>query len=243
MIPTNDQPDIEIRRVFLPNIAYNVSANPNSGELVENLLQKAKAFDVDKDHLGIAIVQAMNSSLGSWYYISPSGEKTQVIVDNRDYTDTKTDNITVVILNSTYVLLFVMHDDSALWNNLEAAEKAKIIFLPFDGTDNAPIGQHRISRPSEATSAYGKKSVMAIARRLGCDGRAGSKGKYDRCGDCGGDGLRCVGCDNVVFSGAVIGTSVFLVDFLVNRNCNRVNGIHCKTFTLYTSSSETVKHT
>jgi hypothetical protein len=47
--------------------------------------------------------------------------------------------------------------------------------------------------------------VTAIVQRFGCDGRPGSKGKNDRCGVCGGDGQSCLGCDQVLNSGAVFG--------------------------------------
>ena len=204
--PTNDQPEVETPRIFLPAIAYNVTNLPNAGKLVKDLLIQARASDIDEDKLGIAIVQALNTSIGSWYYKSPSGVWTQVIVDNAEYSDGLRGNVSAMILNSSYLLKFQMHDDDIFWNNVEASQQAKIVFLPWDGSDNATIGLRSVvPRPSKDTAAYGRTSVTAIVQRFGCDGRPGSKGKNDRCGVCGGDGQSCLGCDQVLNSGAVLG--------------------------------------
>ncbi len=205
MTPTNDQPEIETPRIFLPDIAYNLTTTPTSGKLVSDLLSEALASDIDKNVLGIAIVQALSTSFGSWQYKSSSGVWTELIVDNAGYSDGFSGSISAMILNSSYSLKFQPLNNSVLWSNLDASQKVKLVFLPWDGSDSATIGRRNISRPSEDTSAYGKKSVTVIARRLGCDGRAGSKGKKDRCGVCGGNGESCKGCDDVLNSGAVVG--------------------------------------
>jgi hypothetical protein len=202
--PRNDQPKVETPRIFLPAIAYNLTTSPNSGKTVKYLLTEAVATDIDDDKLGIAIVEALNTNIGSWQYKSPSGIWTQVIV-NQEYTDARGGMISAFVLNSSYTLKFQMHNESILWNNLEASQNAKIVFLPWDGSDGATIGWRNVSRPSEDTSAYGKKSVTVIAQRRGCDGRAGSKGRVDLCGVCGGNGKSCEGCDKVLNSGAIYG--------------------------------------
>ena len=206
--PRNDQPTIKSPQIFLPAIAYNVTTNPIKGKLIKDLLTDAMASDIDKDKLGIAIVQALNTSIGSWYYKSPSGLWTQIIVDNADYSDSLKGNVSAMVLNSSYTLKFQMRNDDILWNNLEATKKAKIVFLPWDRTDNRSIGWRNIRRPSDEVSAYGKQSVTAVVRRKGCDGREGSKGRNDQCNICGGDGSKCIGCDGVLNSGAIYGMCV-----------------------------------
>ena len=212
--PRNDQPEIKTPRIILPAIAYNLTTTPNSGKLVKYLLSEAMATDIDEDKLGIAIVEALSTSIGSWQYKAPSGAWTEVIVDNQAYSDGRSGNIPAFVLNSSYSLRFQMHNESILWSNLEASQKARIVFLPSDGSDGTTFGRRNISRPSEATSAYGKKSVTVIAQRLGCDGRAGSKGRIDLCGVCGGNGKSCEGCDGVLNSGAIYGKCSSFVLFL-----------------------------
>lgn len=203
--PINDQPTTGIPRFYFPAIPYDLTTTPISGKRVEELLTEAKATDVDGDKLGIAIVQALNTSIGSWYYKPPSGVWTQIIVDNPNYSDSLTGDISAMVLNSSYYLKFQMHNNDTLWSNGDAATKAKIVFLSWDGSDDRTIDWRAVTRPSDAISAYSKRSVTAIVRRRGCDDREGSKGIIDRCGICGGDDRSCVGCDGFMNSGAVIG--------------------------------------
>lgn len=213
--PVNDQPIVTDFRIFLPPIAYNLSTNPNVGSLVKDLTTKPSSSqgqasplttDVDKDVLGIAVVQAPNSSLGSWYYQAPGSQTwLQIIVDNEDYTDSLNGQVEVFILNSDHKIRFQVHKEDILWTNVEALGLAKIVFLVWDGSDRRAVGRYNITRPSYASSAYSKRSAMAIVQRIGCDGRTGSEGKRDRCGICGGDGMSCLGCDGVLNSGATIG--------------------------------------
>ena len=213
--PINDQPVTGTPRFNFPAIAYDITTTPISGKLVKDFLTEAKATDIDGDELGIAIVQALNTSIGSWYYKSPWGIWTQIIIDNPSYSDSLRGNISVMVLNSSYYLKFQMHNNDTLWSNVEASAKAKIVCLSWDGSDDRTIGWRNIKRPSEAISAYSKRSVTAIVQRKGCDGRAGSKGRIDRCGICGGDDTSCMGCDGVLNSGAVIGKLLAVIHLFV----------------------------
>ena len=97
-----------------------------------------------------------------------------------------------------------MHNPSIMWTNQEAALKAKISFLIWDGSDGKSLGENYFDFPNNTVS-LSRRIVTGFVARLGCDNRPGSKGIYDECGRCGGDGTSCRGCDNVTFSGAVIG--------------------------------------
>ncbi|XP_028409898.1 uncharacterized protein LOC114532567 [Dendronephthya gigantea] len=201
--PANHQPTVDKPRIRIHNIPYNVTTSPNKGKRVEEMLSAAGASDLDKNKLGIAIVQAKNSSIGSWHYKLPGGTWIQIIIDNPEYADNYKGNVKVFALNSSCYLKFQMHRDDILWRNAEAKISASIVFLPWDGTDDSTNGWRNITRPSVRTSAYGKRSVIAEARRFGCDGNLGSRGQNDVCGVCGGNGLSCFGCDNVKYSGAI----------------------------------------
>ena len=213
--PINDQPVTENAQIYFPAIPYNITTTPSSGKLVKDLLTEAGASDVDKDMLGIAIVQALNTTIGSWYYKSPSGSWTQIIIDNREYSDGLHGDIPAMVLNSSYSLKFKMHNNGILWSNLDASTKSKIVFLSWDGSDGHTIGWRNITRPSDGISPYSRKGVTAIVRRKGCDGREGSKGRTDRCGRCGGDGSSCVGCDGGLNSKAVIGKLFFFLGYFI----------------------------
>lgn len=202
---TNEPPTIENPLVELPPISFNLSSTSNTGIMIKDLLHDARASDIDNVFLGIAIVKALNTSVGLWEYRSPFGVWTPVIVNNTDYSDHKEKTFPVMLLNSSYWLKFQIHSNDILWSKSEARTLARIIFLPWDGSDNSKIGKGFVTRPSNKISAYGRQSVSVTAVRKGCDNIVGSKSRYDRCGVCGGNGMSCVACDGVVFSNATIG--------------------------------------
>ena len=90
VLPVNDKPTVTSVRALFPPIAYNTSTSPNQGFLVSEVTSKpavpfdtksprfAKpeplAKDVEGNNLGIGVVMARNSSLGSWYYRADGSE-------------------------------------------------------------------------------------------------------------------------------------------------------------------------
>ena len=78
-----------------------------------------------------------------------------------------------------------------------------LFFMPWDQSDDRANGTwEQFTSFNSMNGSLGLPVVKGVVTRKGCDGRPGSRGQVDRCGKCGGDGKSCLGCDNVVNSGA-----------------------------------------
>ncbi|XP_032231194.2 uncharacterized protein LOC5506859 isoform X1 [Nematostella vectensis] len=219
--PVNDAPILTSYRAYLPPIGYNLTTTPNNGFTVNEVTTRIPipygtelpAFaarpdplitDVDGYTAGIGIAYAPNTSLGRYEYrLSNSDPWTPVPIDNTLENGKLNGTARVLLLKPEASVRFQMHSDDFLWSNVEASEKAQVLFVAWDQTDNKTSGVHNFTFPPSESSSISKKFVMAFATRNGCDGKPGSRGRVDACGRCGGDGVWCRGCDNIPFSGAI----------------------------------------
>ena len=114
-------------------------------------------------------------------------------------------NHTVLLLTPTDSVRFVLKNHSLYWTKLQAIERRMVLqVLAWDQTDSQVCGTYQHTGMSWPDS-MSMKFVSGYQLRMSCDGRPGFVLTIDGCGDCGGGGKRCRGCDGSINSGAKIG--------------------------------------
>ena len=120
----NDRPELTGFVAFFPPIAYNTTTSPNNGFLVSDVVSKPAvpygqkipsyarleplAKDVESASLGIAVLLAKNTSIGSWYYkMNNASSWLKMVVDNTMTNGKPSGNTSVFLLSGDARLVAV----------------------------------------------------------------------------------------------------------------------------------------
>ena len=162
-------------------------------------------------HTGMAIVRGGRSRIGYYQYKCSGGNWTEVNVSNTIPLG-RSDEISVIYLKPSDELRFTLSGNN-FWTRLESTKLANLKFLAWDMTDMKSCGKYNINvsavRQNEFLSIF-KDAAILTQLRKGCDGKAGTVGQLDACGECQGDNSTCTDCAGVVLGSAILGILIIL---------------------------------
>lgn len=160
----------------------------------------------------MAVISARDTMYGYWEYKCSGGSWTSM---NITYVPPlRKLNHTILLLSPTDSIRFVLKNNSLYWSKRQAIERNMgLQVLAWDQTDKQTCGTYQhtgANWPDSMSLRFASGSQL----RKSCDGRPGFVLVVDACGDCGGSGRRCRGCDNVINSGAKIGEFGYKIIFI-----------------------------
>ena len=156
--------------------------------------------------LGMAIVQGARSDIGYYSYKCSGSSWSEVEIGNYRPLGS-TDEIRVIYLTPDDELMFTMVGDK-FWSRIQAAREASLNFLAWDMSNNKSCGYHVVNVTNAKRDAFLSNfasSATLKQLRVGCDGNAGTVGRFDACGVCQGDNSMCTDCAEVVNGKAIRG--------------------------------------
>ena len=154
----------------------------------------------------MAIVNGHRTDIGYYEYKCGGGNWTEVNIKNTKPLHLQ-EEIKIIYLKPTDELRFTLVSDS-YWTRTQALSKASLRFVAWDMTNQKSCGEQAVNitniNQKEFLSEFKSTAVLTQLRK-GCDGKAGTVGQLDACGECQGDNSTCTDCAGVVLGSAVLG--------------------------------------
>lgn len=145
----------------------------------------------DNLNAGIAIFGVNNGKIGNFQYKCGNGDFANIeIADNK-----------VLLLKRKCLIRFKPEKE-----DVSNTHFVHLLMRCWDGSDNKTVGTHDKSEIDFSKDAYSNEGTSVEILRTGCDGRAGSGKKKNRCDEC--SLYECKPkCDNEYKSDAIQGNS------------------------------------